>query len=87
MQRKYFDLLEGPSWSEGRMAGDIAFEERPVRRAFGGSVAALALLAVCCLVLLSSNLGLSTGEETRERELAAVTFIVGGMMKSRSGAT
>ncbi len=69
------------------MADDTDFEERPVRWAIGGSVAALALVAVCCLVLLWSDFGLSTGEKTGERELAAVTFIVGGMMKSRSGAT
>ncbi len=69
------------------MADDTDFEERPVRWAIGGPVAALALVAVCCLVLLWSDLGLSAGEETGERELAAVTFIVGGMMKSRSGAT
>ena len=69
------------------MADDTDFEERPVRWALGGSVATLALVAACCLVLLWSDFGLSTGEETGERELAAVTFIVGGMMKSRSGAT
>ncbi len=69
------------------MADDTDFEERPVRWAIGGSVAALALVVVCCLVLLWSDSGLSTDEETGERELAAVTFIVGGMMKSRSAAT
>ncbi len=69
------------------MVDDTDLEERPVRWAIGGSVAALALVAVCCLVLLWSDFGLSTGEKTGERELAAVTFIVGGMMKSRSGAT
>ncbi len=69
------------------MADDTDFEERPVRWAIGGSVAALALVVVCCLVLLWSDSGLSTDEETGERELAVVTFIVGGMMKSRSGAT
>ncbi len=69
------------------MADDTDFEEPPVRWALGVSVAALALVAVCCLVLLWSDSGLSTDEETGERELAVVTFIVGGMMKSRSGAT
>ncbi len=69
------------------MADDTDFEERPVRWALGGSVAALAFVATCCLVLLWSVFGLSTSEKTEERELAAVTFIVGGMMKSRSGAT
>ncbi len=69
------------------MADDPDFEVRPIRWAMVGSVAALAVVAVCCLLLLWSDLGLLTGEETRERELAAVTFIVGGMMKSRSGAT
>ncbi len=69
------------------MADDTDFEERPVRWGVVASVAALAVVAVCCLLLFWSDLGLSTGEETGERELAAVTFIVGGMMKSRSGAT
>ncbi len=68
------------------MADDPDFEVRPIRWAMVGSVAALAV-AVCCLLLFWSDLGLSTGEQTGERELAAVTFIVGGMMKSRSGAT
>ena len=69
------------------MADDADFEERPVRWATGGWVAALAVVAVCCFVLLWSDLGRSMGKETEERELAAVSFIVGGMMKSRSGAT
>ena len=69
------------------MADNRNFEERPVRWAIGGSVAVLALVAACCLVLLWNDFGLSTDEETGEHELAAVTFIVGGMMKSRSGAT
>ncbi len=69
------------------MADDTDFEERPARWAMGGVVALLALIAVCCLLPFWSDFGLSTGEETGERELAAVTFIVGGMMKSRSGAT
>ncbi len=69
------------------MADDTDFEERPVRWAIGGSVAALALVAVCSLALLWSDSGLSTDGETGERELAVVKFIVGGMMKSRSGAT
>ncbi len=69
------------------MSDDTDFEERPVRWAMVGSVAALAVVAIGCLLLFWSDLGLSTGEETRERELATVTFIVGGMMKSRSGAT
>ncbi len=69
------------------MADDTDFKERPVRWAFGGTLAALAVVAVCCLLLLRSDFGLPTAEETREQGLAAVTFIVGGMMKSRSGAT
>jgi hypothetical protein len=69
------------------MIDDIDSEERPVRWPIGGSVAALAFVAVCCVVLLWSDFGLSADEQTAERELAAVTFIVGGMMKSRSGAT
>ncbi len=68
------------------MADDPDFEVRPIRWAMVGSVAALAVVVVSFL-LFSSDFDLSTGEETRERELAAVTFIVGGMMKSRSGAT
>ncbi len=67
------------------MADDSDFEERPVRRTIGGSVAALALVGG--LLLLWSDSGLSAGDEIGDRELAAVTFIVGGMMKSRSGAT
>ncbi len=69
------------------MSDNSDFEERPVRWAMVGSVAALAVVAVGGLLLFWSDLGLSTGEESRERELSAVTFIVGGMMKSRSGAT
>ena len=69
------------------MADDTDFEERPARWAMGGLVAALALIAVCCLLPLWSDFGLSTGVQTREQGLAEVTFIVGGMMKSRSGAT
>ncbi len=69
------------------MADDTDSEERPVRWAMVGSVATLAVVAVCCPLLLWSDFGLPTGEETLEQELAAVTFIVGGMMKSRSGAT
>ncbi len=69
------------------MADDPDFEVRPIRWAMVGCVAALAVVAVYFLLFFWSDLGLSTGEETRERELAAVTFIVGGMMKSRSGAT
>ena len=69
------------------MADEPDFEERPTRWAMVGSVAAIAVVAVGWFLLSWSDFGLSTGEETRERELAAVTFIVGGMMKSRSGAT
>ncbi len=69
------------------MADDSDFEERPVRWAMGGVVAALAVVSVCCLLPFWSDLGLSTGMQTREQGLAEVTFIVGGMMKSRSGAT
>ena len=67
------------------MADDTDFEGRAVRWAIGGSVAALALVGG--LLLLWSDFGLSADEETAERELAAVTFIVGGVMTSRSGAT
>ena len=69
------------------MADEPDFEERPTRWAMVGSVAAIAVVAVGWLLLSWSDLDLSTGEETRERELAAVTFIVGGMLNSRSGAT
>ncbi len=69
------------------MANDTDFKERPARWAMVGSVATLAVVAVCCPLLLWSDLDLSTAEETREQGLAGVTFIVGGMMKSRSGAT
>ncbi len=69
------------------MADEPDFEERPTRWAMVGFVAALAVVAVGGLLLFWNDFGLSTGEETRERELAAVTFIVGGMLKSRSGAT
>ena len=65
------------------MADDTDFEERPVRRAIGGSVVALA----GGVVLLWSLFGVSLAEATEERDLDAVTFVVGGMMKSRSGAT
>ncbi len=67
------------------MADDTDFEERPVRWAIAGSVAALALVG--CLVLLWVVSGPSTANETAEHQLAAVTFVVGGMMKSRSGTT
>ena len=67
------------------MADDSDFEERPVRWTIGGSVAALALAG--CLLFLWIVFGVSTADETGERELAAVTFVVGGMMKSRSGIT
>ena len=69
------------------MADDADFEERPVRWVMGGSVAALAVIAVWSLSLFWTDSGPSTGEEARQREVAVVTFIVGGMMKSRSGAT
>ncbi len=69
------------------MADDTDFEDRRVRWAIGGSIVALAVVAACCLLLFWGDFGRSTGEETMERELATVTFIVGGMMKSRSGAT
>ena len=55
--------------------------------AFRSSVAVLAAVAVSFLLLLWSDFGLSTGEEISEGELAVVTFTVGGMLKSRSGAT
>ncbi len=68
------------------MPDDSDFEERYVRWTIGGSVAALA--SVGCLVLLWAVFGVGTAaEETGERELAAVTFVVGGMLKSRSGIT
>ncbi len=67
------------------MAEDGDFEEPSVRWSIGGSVAALALLG--CLVFLWIVFDISTAEETAERGLAAVTFVVGGMMKSRSGIT
>ncbi len=67
------------------MADDNDFEERPVRLAVCGPVAVL--VAVCGVLLFWSDTGLATGDETEEEGLAAVTFIVGGMMKSRSGAT
>ena len=66
------------------MADESEFIERPARWAIGGLVAALAPVAVCCLLLFWSD---STGVQTREQGLGEVTFIVGGMMKSRSGAT
>ncbi len=69
------------------MADDSHFEERPARWVVGDVVAALALVAVCCLLPYWSDFGLSTGVQTREQGLAEVRFIVGGMMKSRSGAT
>ena len=69
------------------MTDDTDLEERPARWAMGGVVALLALIAVCCLLPFSSDFGRSTGVQTREQGLAEVTFIVGGMMKSRSGAT
>ena len=67
------------------MADDTDFEEHPVRWANGGSVAALSWVG--CLVFLWIVFGLSRVAETGEHELAAVTFVVGGMMKSRSGIT
>ncbi len=69
------------------MADEAEFKEPPARWSIGGLLAALALVAVCCLLPFWSDFGLSTGEQTREHGLAEVTFIVGGMMKSRSGAT
>ncbi len=69
------------------MADDSHFEERPARWVVGDVVAALALVTVCCLVSLGCDFGLSAGPQAREYGLAEVTFIVGGMMKSRSGAT
>ena len=38
-------------------------------------------------VLDSDRIRTEASDEIVERELAAVTFVVGGMMKSRSGAT
>ncbi len=69
------------------MTDETDFKERPARWAIGGWVAALGLGAVCCLLPFWSDLGGSTGVQTREQGGAEVTFIVGGMMKSRSGAT
>ena len=69
------------------MADDTDSEGRLARWAMGGVVALLALIAVCCLLPFWGASGGSTGVQTREQGLAEVTFIVGGMMKSRSGAT
>ncbi len=69
------------------MADETDFKERSGRGAMGGLAAALALVAVCCLLPFWSDFGRSAGVQTREQGLAEVTFIVGGMMKSRSGAT
>ena len=69
------------------MADDTEFEERNVRWALRGSVAVITAAAVSFLLLLWSDSGLPTGDEISDGELAAVTFMVGGMMKSRSGAT
>ena len=69
------------------MTDETDLKDRPARWALRGSVAVIAAAAVLLLLLLWSDFGPSTGEEVSEGELAAVTFIVGGMMKSRSGAT
>lgn len=67
------------------MADHTDFEQRVVWRTIGGGAAVLAL--ACCLLLLSVGFGPSKADESVQRELATVTFVVGGMMKSRSGAT
>ncbi len=69
------------------MADDSHFEARPARWVAGDVVVTLAVVGGCCLLALGCDFGLSTGPQTREHGLAEVTFIVGGMMKSRSGAT
>ncbi len=69
------------------MTDDTDLKGRPARWVMGGVVALLALIALCCLLPFWSDSGGSTGVQTREQGLAEVTFIVGGMMKSRSGAT
>ena len=60
------------------------FDERPVRWANGGLVSAFTW--VCCLLLSWIAYSPSTANEPGD-ELARVTFVVGGMMKSRSGIT
>ena len=75
------------------MAKDIEFGERRVRRKIGGSITTPVLGALGALALLllffwlRIDGALSTDIKGEERELVAVTFIVGGMMKARSGAT
>ena len=48
---------------------------------------AVALATLACLALVWLSFGRSTADETGDPGVAAVTFVVGGMMKSRSGAT
>ncbi len=57
------------------------------RWAIFGAVAATAVLAACCLLPLFNVVSLSSDIADGDDVVAAVTFIVGGMMKSRSGAT
>jgi len=67
------------------MADGADFERRAVWRTIGGSAAVLALAG--SLLFFSIVFGRSAADEPGQRELAAVTFVVDGMMKSRSGAT
>lgn len=65
------------------MADDTNFERRSLWRTIGSSAAVLALACGSLLLLIDP----STADEPGQHELVSVTFVVGGMMKSRSGTT
>ena len=66
---------------------DIEAGDGASRWSIFGAVAATAVLAAGCLFLLFNTVSPSSDTAGRDDVVAAVTLIVGGMMKSRSGAT